>query len=155
MTQGGAGEWRWRNSRGSRVGALQQVVSSRVVVQSAGGSLNNDVVVAAVAGAKPAISVIGLGYVGAVSMACLSHIGFRMVGVDVALEKVGFDVSVPLMSTSPIFTDANATRLSRSLINSILWSKLSMNDTEKKCHDRSFLSLSMIGIEYLCYLNND
>lgn len=37
---------------------------------------------------KPAISVIGLGYVGAVSMACLSHLGFRMVGVDVALEKV-------------------------------------------------------------------
>jgi GDP-mannose 6-dehydrogenase len=37
---------------------------------------------------KPSISVIGLGYVGAVSMACLSHLGFRMVGVDVSLEKV-------------------------------------------------------------------
>lgn len=37
---------------------------------------------------KPAISVIGLGYVGAVSVACLSHLGFRMVGVDVAFEKV-------------------------------------------------------------------
>ena len=37
---------------------------------------------------KPAISVIGLGYVGAVSMACLSHLGFRMVGVDVSHEKV-------------------------------------------------------------------
>ena len=37
---------------------------------------------------KPAISVIGLGYVGAVSMACLAHLGFRMVGVDVSLEKV-------------------------------------------------------------------
>ena len=36
----------------------------------------------------PAISVIGLGYVGAVSMACLSHLGFRMVGVDVNREKV-------------------------------------------------------------------
>ncbi len=36
----------------------------------------------------PAISVIGLGYVGAVSMACLSHLGFRMVGVDVSFEKV-------------------------------------------------------------------
>ena len=36
----------------------------------------------------PAISVIGLGYVGAVSMACLSHLGFRMVGVDVSREKV-------------------------------------------------------------------
>jgi GDP-mannose 6-dehydrogenase len=38
--------------------------------------------------AKPSISVIGLGYVGAVSMACLSHLGFRMVGVDVSREKV-------------------------------------------------------------------
>ena len=38
---------------------------------------------------KPAISVIGLGYVGAVSMACLAHLGFRMVGVDVSAEKVG------------------------------------------------------------------
>lgn len=37
---------------------------------------------------KPSISVIGLGYVGAVSMACLSHLGFRMVGVDVSFEKV-------------------------------------------------------------------
>jgi len=37
---------------------------------------------------KPAISVVGLGYVGAVSMACLSHIGFRMVGVDIAQGKV-------------------------------------------------------------------
>ncbi len=37
---------------------------------------------------KPAISVVGLGYVGAVSMACLAHLGFRMVGVDVSLDKV-------------------------------------------------------------------
>ena len=36
---------------------------------------------------KPAISVIGLGYVGAVSMACLSHLGFRMVGVDVTARR--------------------------------------------------------------------
>ena len=36
----------------------------------------------------PSISVVGLGYVGAVSMACLAHLGFRMVGVDIALDKV-------------------------------------------------------------------
>ncbi|MCH9808675.1 MAG: nucleotide sugar dehydrogenase [Alphaproteobacteria bacterium] len=36
----------------------------------------------------PAISVVGLGYVGAVSMACLSHLGFRMVGVDIEMDKV-------------------------------------------------------------------
>jgi GDP-mannose 6-dehydrogenase len=38
--------------------------------------------------AKPKISVIGLGYVGAVSVACLSHLGFEMVGVDIAHDKV-------------------------------------------------------------------
>ncbi len=37
---------------------------------------------------KPAISVVGLGYVGAVSMACLSHLGFRMVGVDISAERI-------------------------------------------------------------------
>jgi GDP-mannose 6-dehydrogenase len=50
---------------------------------------SNDVAVSADLG-KPAISVIGLGYVGAVSMACLSHLGFRMVGVDISREKVDF-----------------------------------------------------------------
>lgn len=45
-------------------------------------------VLQAIAAEKPSISVIGLGYVGAVSMACLSHLGFRMVGVDVSREKV-------------------------------------------------------------------
>ncbi|MGE0767427.1 MAG: nucleotide sugar dehydrogenase [Hyphomicrobiaceae bacterium] len=43
---------------------------------------------AAALAAKPSISVIGLGYVGAVSMACLSSLGYRMVGVDVSFEKV-------------------------------------------------------------------
>ncbi|MCB1511487.1 MAG: UDP-glucose/GDP-mannose dehydrogenase family protein, partial [Hyphomicrobiaceae bacterium] len=37
---------------------------------------------------RPAISVVGLGYVGAVSMACLAHLGFRMLGVDVSPDKV-------------------------------------------------------------------
>lgn len=38
--------------------------------------------------ALPAISVVGLGYVGAVSMACLADLGFHMVGVDVSRDKV-------------------------------------------------------------------
>lgn len=37
---------------------------------------------------KPAISVVGLGYVGAVSMACLSHLGFRMIGVDISKVRL-------------------------------------------------------------------
>ncbi|MGI9426370.1 MAG: nucleotide sugar dehydrogenase [Hyphomicrobiaceae bacterium] len=37
---------------------------------------------------KSDISVVGLGYVGAVSVACLAQLGFNMVGVDISTEKV-------------------------------------------------------------------
>lgn len=38
--------------------------------------------------ALPAISVVGLGYVGAVSTGCLASLGHRVVGVDLAAAKV-------------------------------------------------------------------
>jgi GDP-mannose 6-dehydrogenase len=60
-------------------------MSSPVTVESAGLNLN---ISPAAAEQKPSISVVGLGYVGAVSMACLAHLGFRMIGVDVSLDKV-------------------------------------------------------------------
>ena len=41
----------------------------------------------AMPGVLPAISVVGLGYVGAVSMGCLAALGHRMVGVDLEPGK--------------------------------------------------------------------
>jgi GDP-mannose 6-dehydrogenase len=37
---------------------------------------------------KPTISILGLGYVGAVSSACFSELGFPVIGVDPDMEKV-------------------------------------------------------------------
>jgi len=47
---------------------------------------------------KPSISVVGLGYVGAVSTACLSSLGHRVIGVDIDLDKVACIAN----GTSPI-----------------------------------------------------
>lgn len=49
---------------------------------------NAEIVARPETGTKVAISVVGLGYVGAVSVACLSSLGHRCVGVDVDLRKV-------------------------------------------------------------------
>ncbi len=37
---------------------------------------------------QPAVSVFGLGYVGAVSMACFAKLGYEMIGVDVDDQKI-------------------------------------------------------------------
>ena len=60
---------------------LQSVRHLRAV-EDAPVSRNRDLAV------RPSISVVGLGYVGAVSMACLSHLGFRMIGVDTSEVRV-------------------------------------------------------------------
>ncbi|MEZ5776181.1 MAG: nucleotide sugar dehydrogenase [Hyphomicrobiaceae bacterium] len=52
------------------------------------GGVEHVAEVPSVAVDKPSISVVGLGYVGAVSMACLARLGFRMVGVDISEVRV-------------------------------------------------------------------
>ena len=37
---------------------------------------------------KPIIAVFGLGYLGCVTAACFSELGFRVIGVDVDARKV-------------------------------------------------------------------
>jgi GDP-mannose 6-dehydrogenase len=59
-----------------------QTVRHLRAVEEAPASRSRDVAV------RPSISVVGLGYVGAVSMACLSHLGFRMIGIDTSEVRV-------------------------------------------------------------------
>lgn len=60
---------------------------------------------------KPAISVVGLGYVGAVSTACLSSLGHRVIGVDLDQEKID-QISA---GQSPIHEKDLGTLLSRGV----------------------------------------
>lgn len=60
---------------------------------------------------KPAISVVGLGYVGAVSSACLTSLGHRVVGVDIDPAKVA-DIAA---GRSPIHEQDLGTLLARGV----------------------------------------
>jgi GDP-mannose 6-dehydrogenase len=64
----------------------------------------------------PSISVIGLGYVGAVSMACLAHLGFRMIGVDVSHDKV----QAIRAGKAPIVEERLGTLLAEGVANGLI-----------------------------------
>jgi GDP-mannose 6-dehydrogenase len=65
---------------------------------------------------KVAISVIGLGYVGAVSLACLSSLGHRVIGADIDEQKVD---SIA-WGNSPIHEDQLADLLTRGVSEDLL-----------------------------------
>ncbi len=49
--------------------------------------------------ALPAISVVGLGYVGAVSVACFAQLGHRVVGIDLDSARSSRSPPVPRRSS--------------------------------------------------------
>ncbi|WP_029066229.1 UDP-glucose/GDP-mannose dehydrogenase family protein [Labrenzia sp. DG1229] len=65
---------------------------------------------------KKAISVVGLGYVGAVSLACLSDLGHRVVGTDIDNQKVD---SIA-WGQSPIHEDRLGELLSKGVAEDLL-----------------------------------
>lgn len=65
---------------------------------------------------KASISVIGLGYVGAVSLACLSSLGHRVVGADIDQKKVD---SIA-WGNSPIHEDRLSELLTRGVSEDLL-----------------------------------
>ncbi|WP_296590373.1 nucleotide sugar dehydrogenase [Roseibium sp.] len=65
---------------------------------------------------KASISVIGLGYVGAVSLACLSSLGHRVVGADIDEKKVD---SIA-WGNSPIHEDRLSELLTRGVAEDLL-----------------------------------
>ncbi|MEO1114358.1 MAG: GDP-mannose dehydrogenase, partial [Pseudomonadota bacterium] len=65
---------------------------------------------------KKAISVVGLGYVGAVSLACLSDLGHRVVGTDIDDQKVD-SISC---GESPIHEDRLAELLTQGVAEDLL-----------------------------------
>ena len=62
--------------------------------------------------AKPAISVVGLGYVGAVSCACLAGLGHRVIGVDIDPGRIALvgrgEAPIHEQDLGPMLADAVA-----------------------------------------------
>lgn len=65
---------------------------------------------------KASVSVIGLGYVGAVSLACLSDLGHRVIGADIDARKV----DAIAWGQSPIVEDQLSELLTGGVLNELL-----------------------------------
>jgi GDP-mannose 6-dehydrogenase len=85
---------------------------------------------------KPSISVIGLGYVGAVSVACFANLGFRMIGADVVPAKVEAIQS----GRSPIVEEGLETLLRDGVSRGLIEATTNVVDAVKRS-DITFLSV--------------
>lgn len=72
----------------------------------------------------PAISVVGLGYVGAVSVACYAQLGHRVVGIDLDLGKVAQIAA----GTSPIVEDGLGDALTDGVADDLITSSPNVLD---------------------------
>ena len=85
---------------------------------------------------RPAISVLGLGYVGAVSVACFANLGFRMVGADVVEAKVDAINN----GVAPIVEDGLETLLRDGVSRGLIHATTDVEDSVRQT-DITFLSV--------------
>ncbi len=86
---------------------------------------------------KPTISIIGLGYVGAVTSACFSKMGYPVIGVDSDKKKVKSINS----GVSPIYEDG----LEKEIQNGLLNKTLSATDNILEAIVRSSITIISVG----------
>jgi GDP-mannose 6-dehydrogenase len=85
---------------------------------------------------RPTISVLGLGYVGAVSVACFANLGFHMVGADVVESKVESIQS----GISPIVEEGLETLLRDGVSRGLIEATTNVEDAVART-DITFLSV--------------
>ena len=85
---------------------------------------------------RPSISVLGLGYVGAVSVACFANLGFHMVGADVVEAKA----EAIQAGVSPIVEEGLETLLRDGVSRGLIEATTDIEDAVKRT-DITFLSV--------------
>ena len=85
---------------------------------------------------KPVISVIGLGYVGAVSVACFANLGFHMIGADVVEAKA----AAIRQGKSPIVEEGLETLLRDGVARELIEATTDVIDAVRRS-DITFLSV--------------
>lgn len=109
---------------------------SAAMLESHGEWVATNDVVAADITQRPSISVLGLGYVGAVSVACFANLGFHMVGADVVEAKA----EAIQAGISPIVEEGLETLLRDGVSRGLIEATTDIEDAVKRT-DITFLSV--------------